>query len=241
MNAMKVECPLVSEAPPQLIERTIAGLHEDIVRKLPDLDRSVRILDIGCGTGAWLQRLSSIGYYNLCGIDQDVSQFQAVGPTCFQADMDYDDLGLEGRKFDLITAIEVIEHLENPGRLFYHVARRLDAQGWFLLTTPNIHSVNCRLRYLITGKLKSFDEKGDPTHIYPVLLTALNRVLPRYGLRVERQWGYPENGSLVSRPITRLASALFERFLPQEAYGDTLCLLINRVSEPNANIQALET
>lgn len=212
----------------QLLERTITGLHDDLVQLLPKLSYDAPVLDIGCGTGAWLERLANIGFLHLHGIDLDINQFKSNKATYSQANLDLDELGLEDKKFGLITAIEIIEHLENPGRLFYHVARCLEPNGYFLLTTPNIYSVGCRARFLITGKLSSFDEKGDPTHIYPVLLTSLHRILPRYSMEIVKQWGYPAEGSLISRPSTKILSALLERFLPNDNSGDTLCLLIRK-------------
>jgi len=212
-----------------LQERTIQGLHESLIQSLPSLSYDTPILDIGCGTGAWLERLANMGFSSLYGIDQDVAQFQTKKATCSPANLDYDDLGLGDKKFSLITAIEVIEHLENPGRLFYHVARHLAPDGYFLLTTPNIHSVGCKLRFLVTGNLKSFDSKGDPTHIYPVLLTALNRVLPRYSLKIVKKWGYPGKGSLISRKSTQILATLLESLLPNPDPGDTLCLMIQKV------------
>lgn len=213
----------------EFLERTIPGLHDALTQALPDLSYDTPILDIGCGTGAWLERLASKGFYSLHGIDQDTAQFQTKKATCSQANLDYDDLGLGVQKFGLITAIEVIEHLENPGRLFYHVNRHLQPQGYFLITTPNIHSVGCRLRFLLTGNLKSFDAKGDSTHIYPVLLTALNRVLSRYSLKIVKKWGYPTKGSLISRKSTQLLTGFIELILPNSEPGDTLCLLMQKV------------
>lgn len=212
----------------QLLERTVPGLHEALIQAIPQLSYNTPILDIGCGTGAWLERLAKQGFSCLYGIDQDVAQFQTSKATCSQANLDYDDLGLGKQEFGLITAIEVIEHLENPGRLFYHVTKHLAPDGYLLITTPNIHSVGCRLRFLVTGNLKSFDTKGDPTHIYPVLLTSLNRVLPRYSLKLVQKWGYPSKGSLISRPSTQILSTLLEWIFPNSDPGDTLCLLIQK-------------
>ena len=212
----------------QLLERTVPGLHEALIQSLPKLSYDTPILDIGCGSGAWLERLAKAGYNSLHGIDQDVNQFETKKATCSAANLDYDDLGLGNQKFGLITAIEVIEHLENPGRIFYHVAKHLEPDGYFLVTTPNIHSVGCRLRFLVTGNLKSFDSKGDQTHIYPVLLTALNRVLPRYSLKIVKKWGYPAKGSLISRPSTQIIASLLEAIFPNPDPGDTLCLLIQK-------------
>jgi 2-polyprenyl-3-methyl-5-hydroxy-6-metoxy-1,4-benzoquinol methylase len=213
----------------QLGERTVVGLHETLLPKLGDLSRDTRILDIGCGTGAWMDRLGSQGYTNLHGIDLDTAQFRSRWGTCSQANLDHDAIGLEGHEFGLITAIELIEHLENPGRLLFHVHRLLTADGCLLVTTPNIESVLCRMRFLLTGKLKQFDEKGDPTHIYPVLTTCLERILDRYGLVIQERWGYPEGGgSVSSRWTTRLASRAFSPLLPRSIEGDITCFRIRR-------------
>lgn len=212
----------------KLLQRTISGLHNALAQSLPSITYDTPVLDIGCGTGAWLERLSKLGFFHLHGIDLDEKQFSTEKATCSQANLDYDDLGLGERTFGLITSIELIEHLENPGRLFYHVAKHLNDDGYFLLTTPNIHSISCRIKFLATGKLSSFDEKGDPTHIYPVLLNCLHRILPRYSLEIVNKWGYPVTGTLIYRNSTRLASHLLELLFPNEFPGDTLCMLIKK-------------
>lgn len=216
-----------------LAERTIGGLHESLVpflMPLPDIGYDTPILDIGCGTGVWLDRLAYHGFKSLHGVDLDTSQFGTDKATCSKANLDFDDLGLGDRKFGLISAIELVEHLENPGRLFYHVANHLSANGYFLMTTPNIHSVLCRFRFLITGKLKQFDDLGDPTHIYPVLITALERVLPRHQLQIVKRWSYPLDGSsITSRPALKFAVSILSKLIKDENPGDMLCFLIQKV------------
>lgn len=166
----------------QLNERTIGGLHTNLIKvieQIPELTFNISVSDIGCGTGVWLERLASKGYHDLYGIDIDISQIATDEATILQANLDNNELCFNSQKFGLISAIEVIEHLENPGRLFDYIAKYLDNNGFFLLTTPNIHSVLSRFRFLVTGELKQFDTKGELTHIYPVLLTSLERILPR--------------------------------------------------------------
>jgi 2-polyprenyl-3-methyl-5-hydroxy-6-metoxy-1,4-benzoquinol methylase len=211
-----------------LVERTISGLHEDLVRHLPPIAKDAPILDVGCGTGAWLHRLGGLGFTDLHGIDQDTSAFSTDRASATQADLDYDDIGLGDRKFALITAFELIEHLENPGRLFHHVTQHLADDGTFLVTTPNIHSVLARMRFFLTGNLKQFDAKGDPTHIYPVLLTSLERVLPRHGLKMVERWPFPAVGSPTSRLSTRVLARLARLAVPDPDPGDVLCLAIRK-------------
>jgi SAM-dependent methyltransferase len=214
-----------------LEERTIVGLHEFLLEKvkaLPNLSIDTPILDIGCGSGAWLDRLARSGFRTLYGLDRDTSQVGTVHATCTEADLDIaTDLGLSDRKFGLITAIELVEHLENPGRLFFHIARHLSDEGVFLMTTPNIHSVICRLRFLLTGKLKLFDEKGDEGHVFPVLLASLYKILPRYRLMITHKWPYPVNGrSIISRPTLKAIAGVLELILPNSDPGDILCLMM---------------
>jgi hypothetical protein len=97
------------------------------------------------------------------------------------------------------------------------------------MTTPNIHSLLCRFRFFVTGQLKQFDSKGDQTHVYPLLLTALRRMLPRYQLEIASQWWYPENGvSITSRSSLKLGVAVLRTLLPDDIPGDVLCLLLRR-------------
>lgn len=211
-----------------LHERTIAGLHSALIKHLPEISHAAPVLDVGCGTGAWLERLATAGFRRLHGIDQDPEQFQTPDATCSKINLDLEEIDLGAQKYGLISAIELVEHLENPGRLFKLVSTYLDDGGYFLLTTPNIHSLRCRLKFFLTAKLASFDEKGDPTHIYPVLLTSLQRLLPRYSLEIIRVWSYPEKGSLIYQRPLKMMSAGLGLFLPNQVPGDTLCLLIKK-------------
>jgi 2-polyprenyl-3-methyl-5-hydroxy-6-metoxy-1,4-benzoquinol methylase len=217
-----------------LIEKTISGLHSSLIQRLPEINHAAPILDIGCGTGAWLARLSTAGFRHLHGIDLDVSQFKADGATCSKVNLDQDEMDFGEKKYELISAIELLEHLENPGRLFKFVSNYLDEKGHFLLTTPNIHSLRCRVKFMLTGRLASFDEKGDPTHIYPVLLTSLERILPRYSLTIVKSWSFPDKGTLIFRRPIRMMSAGLGLALPDPVPGDTLCLLIKRQAKDRA-------
>lgn len=215
---------------PPLKEKTIPGLHRALVDHLPPLDRDAAILDVGCGTGAWLERLSRHGFHNLYGIDADVSQ---VGAACAQIvpmNLDTDTLPLTDVRFQLITAIEVIEHMENIGRLFSLVQSHLSRDGLFLLTTPNIHSLHSRLRFLLRGELQFFDDKADATHLQPLVFTGLRRMLARHGLRVCDAWSFPPRGSIASRPGLRLVSRVLGWVIPNPMPGDILCVLAERVS-----------
>lgn len=217
-------------------EWTLAGLHEALVQRLPPMPRSAAVLDLGCGTGAWLQRLSQLGLRDLWGLDRKPETDGAGWATWVQADLDADDWKLGDKQFDLVTAIEVVEHLENPGRFLDGVASHLASGGYFLVTTPNIQSIRARLRFLVSGRLPHFDDKSDPTHVHPWTLGTLKRMASRHRLRILRAWGYPRRGSLAFRKATWLAAAALSVLLREEVAGDVLCVLLVRTQLPAAGI-----
>jgi len=56
----------------QLREVTPPGLHETLLERvvrLPGINPETAILDLGCGSGAWLARLARSGFKALRGID----------------------------------------------------------------------------------------------------------------------------------------------------------------------------
>ena len=220
----------------ELAELAQAGLHESLIEKVLQIpvNRETSVLDLGCGSGAWLARLARHGFTDLRGVDNGsmVPIAAGSGYTCSQADLDHPDLGLGDAKFGLITAIEVIEHVENPGHLLGHVRRHLAADGYFLLTTPNVHSVRARVRFAVTGKLAGFDRTNvpfEPTHIYPVFITCLDRLLPRYGLETVERWTYPPVGGSGSRLAARMVAALLASVFPNQYPGDLLCVLVRQM------------
>jgi len=213
-----------------LDERTVAGLHQWLlaqVMQLPGVSASSSALDLGCGSGAWLSRLHQEGFRALCGVDRDAGAFMAVDAASFLAA----DLNAElhlSQRFDFITAIEVIEHLEDPGRLFEHAARHLAPDGWLVVTTPNIYALGARVRFFLSGQLRWFDEAA-PDHLHPLILeTFLPSALKRTGLILKRMLTYPENRALHCRMLPRLATRSLGLVLKDRYPGDVLCLMIGR-------------
>jgi len=97
-------------------------------------------LDVGCGAGLLTEPLARLGA-RVSGIDAspeliDVARRHAAA---MGLDIDYragDVQELEGR-FDLITCMEVIEHVADPAAFVQALARRLAPGGLLVLSTPN--------------------------------------------------------------------------------------------------------
>lgn len=214
-----------------LAERTITGLHESLARRVATLlQLGEPVLDVGCGTGAWLERLRVLGFTNLYGTDLDTSQFAPPDLMVFRNDLNDARWALAERRFRLITAIEVIEHLQNIENFFLNLHRYLDDRGMCLLTTPNIRSLHARLRYLFTSDMKQFGRIGDPTHVFPLLGATLDRLCARHGFEIAEEWGYPASGDCVgARAWVNGAVRVLRRVLPEPISGDVYCALLRKV------------
>ena len=201
-------------------------LAAKVLKLVPEPD--AQILDLGCGSGALLERLASMGYRQLTGVDI-LPPDSTAAIRYEQADLDQFRLDAPDGSFDLVLAVEVIEHIENPGLFLAELARLLKPGGLALLTTPNLHSAQAKLLFALGDRLKQFDTKGDPTHITPIVLFPFTRLLGRHGLMVLESWGFPLDGSSpTSRPVMRWAAWLVRPLLRSRVQGDNLCLLVQR-------------
>jgi cyclopropane fatty-acyl-phospholipid synthase-like methyltransferase len=212
-----------------LVERTVPGLHAHLAAVLDKEPRSTAILDVGCGTGAWLNRLAGKGFTTLCGIDKETAPLDGCDIAMVSEDIVHGARALGERTFDVITAIEVIEHLGNVDSLFQLAHAVLRPGGNMLITTPNIQSVAARSRFLATGRMRHFDRHGDPTHVFPILLPCMHRMAERHGFEVEMVWTYPEDRTSYGIGTSaRIVAWLLKWICPDDLPGDVLCLVLKR-------------
>ncbi len=191
---------------------TNSGLHPFVAQRvLARFARpGLRALDLGSGPGAMAERLASLGC-TVTAADRDVSGYQA-SPPARAVDFDQTDFAsaLGAGQFDLVTAIEVIEHVESPIGFLKNVARLLSPAGLAVITTPNVDSLPARVKFLLAGKIRTMDEYGEPTHICPIFCDLLQRqFLPRAGLRLKEHLFFPPDGFQLSRrPLALLFRAV---------------------------------
>lgn len=100
-----------------------------------------KALDVGCGAGLLCEPLSRLGA-SVTGVDAASENIaaasahaQAMGLAIDYRHGDVGTLGLEG--FDLVTAMEVIEHVADKGVFIAALARALAPDGLMVLSTPN--------------------------------------------------------------------------------------------------------
>ena len=149
----------------------IARFVEDICRRVTD--RRPRILDVGCGTGANLLMLSQYGDAEGVDLSEDAIAFcrerglQQVKLGAGEA-LPYDD-----GTFDLVTALDVVEHMDDDLAGLREMRRVLRPGGRVLLFVPT---------FMFLWGLQ--DDVSNHRRRYR--LPELRRVLAQAGFEVER-------------------------------------------------------
>ncbi len=195
--------PSVSLAETRLAERAVPGLHGAVLRFVTrTFPPHTSILDCGAGTGAWAASLAERGYTNLHAIDLDATSYGAAAPfSAVDLNSRFADevFTVFGRRpYDLITAIEVIEHLENPSQFLRQCRELLSPKGTLLVTSPNPECAPARFTLLVSGRLRHFDGYGDPTHITPVFPSILERIARANGFDLVDVRPVPDGSSFSS-------------------------------------------
>jgi 2-polyprenyl-6-hydroxyphenyl methylase/3-demethylubiquinone-9 3-methyltransferase len=100
--------------------------------------RPARVLDLGCGAGFLANYLAARGHH-VTGIDttpENLAVARAHGTATYELG-DACNLPYEDATFDVVCAMDLIEHVEQPERLVAEVGRVLRPGGMFFFHTFN--------------------------------------------------------------------------------------------------------
>lgn len=200
----------------------IPGFHQllfDMIVK--EVSPGARILDCGAGPGALALRLKDAGFA-VEAIEQDRSVYQVEDVPCHYLDLNSPFAEAIPSHFDAITAIEIIEHLENPRHFLRQCYRLLVPDGIVLLTTPSVESVPARLRFLVTGNFRSFDSNetvSEPTHITPIQSYLFEKAAESSGFEVLQHFVFPEGTLTNTRVLSKVLSWILIPFVGGHSFG----------------------
>lgn len=126
-------------------------------RQLQKYFKNKNILDIGCAVGYqkddWMHKHIKKEAASIFGIDLDLDSINKIKQRGYSVEYgDAQNFSLN-KKFDLIHAGELIEHLDNPGGFLACIHKHLEEDGKVLLTTPNGLRIS-NFIYASTGGLK---------------------------------------------------------------------------------------
>ena len=118
----------------------------EYIKQLTKEEKSIRILDFGCGSGQLLTYLRILGYENLTGVDlksqESLNQVNIMHNNMgFGSDIffTYDGVSLpfDDSSFDIILSQQVLEHVHNVEQYFSESKRVLSSGGKMLLEFPH--------------------------------------------------------------------------------------------------------
>jgi 2-polyprenyl-3-methyl-5-hydroxy-6-metoxy-1,4-benzoquinol methylase len=167
-----------------------ADAHSDNIARIRTVAPSpARVLDIGAWRGAFARRLKDADF-EVEACDLDPSIFQPSDIRCFEVNLNdarSRERLLEERSghYDVVAALEIIEHVEDPWT-FLRFARHLARPGgYLLLTTPNPANFFSRLTFLRTGIMHQFAPSDESYgHINPLTTKELDMIFRELGYRV---------------------------------------------------------
>ena len=115
------------------------------LRRAPSIPMGAKILDVGCGNGAWMEFLAARGF-DAHGLDPSEEACSAARRRGLQNihQGTLEKHGLPEASFDAITAVHCMEHDPDPRAFVAGAVRLLKPGGWLGVTIPNIASWEAR-------------------------------------------------------------------------------------------------
>ena len=151
-----------------------------------------RLLDVGCGEGIVTERLArQLNTATTVGVDADDGRLRdewerrRLDNLSFTTASAY-DLPFGNDDFDLVCALEVLEHLERPHDALREMARV--SGGFLLLSVPR--EPHWRLSHVLAGR--NFGRLGDtPGHINHWSKSSFVGLVSDYGRDIRVQTSFP--------------------------------------------------
>ncbi|MBW1693293.1 MAG: class I SAM-dependent methyltransferase [Deltaproteobacteria bacterium] len=192
-----------------VLKETLTSVEKDFSHR-----KQVKILEIGSGGGVFIQHLlEGLRKRNIDFVlDMGDIEPQQINSSNLSITCNYMDAQKEfslDKVYDIIIAIELIEHIENPFHFVREIGKNISQNGVVLLTSPNILSLRSRLRYLFTGCYDYFRRPYNEYwlnmgHVNPINPVQLVFILRKNGFSIEK----------ITSNTTTMTSVLMSPIIP---------------------------
>ncbi len=143
-----------------------------------------KILDIGCSRGFLEKNLIERGYDNIEAWDyKDLRSNDNIYRNQWHykivnAENDWPD---KDKKFDIIFALEIIEHIIDTDKFIEQCKNKLNPNGFLIISTPNIASLRSRANLLIGKYPPEMEYRNIVHHVRMYTKPTLKSHLKEYG------------------------------------------------------------
>ena len=169
---------------------------------LEDLRGCHRVLEIGCGPGAFVRRLQRLGF-TVEGVELNEDALVSARHAGLPVHrMTLDDLSRADRRYDAICAFQVLEHVPDPRTFLADMVQLLSDGGRLLLSVPDSDG------FIKYARLDLLNEP--PHHMTQWNERAFGFLAKMFPLELEKIWHEP----LAPYHIDWYVSIQADRFLP---------------------------
>jgi SAM-dependent methyltransferase len=99
-------------------------------------DRALQLLDFGCGTGTMAQHLARFGTVEAMDADHEAVAFCRQRGLSRVTHLSDTTVPFDEGRFDVVTALDVLEHIEDDSMTLAELQRVLRPDGTLLCTVP---------------------------------------------------------------------------------------------------------
>lgn len=183
-GAFTVESP---EAEDRLALSKRTCYYRRWLKKLTSRKRRGRLLDIGCGTGVFLELVKEKGAFQGEGIEaapRFADFCRKKGIKVHEGE--FESVPLPTDSFEVVTMWDILEHLDDPRGVLLKVSRLLKRGGVLFVKVPNIRSLNRTAAGLLLGvKGKVIFVRDHPLrHLFYFSPATLSKMVSAAGLEV---------------------------------------------------------
>jgi SAM-dependent methyltransferase len=187
------------------------AIYAAVARELAGRSPGGVLVDVGCGAGN-LWAVVAAGFDRYVGVDAVRYAGFPVAGEFLGLDLDAGRAPLPDGVADVVTAVETIEHLENPRAFLRELTRLCKPNGWVLVTTPNQLSLLSTLTLVAFGEFNAFRASSYPAHLTALLAGDLRRIAGECGL-ADVRIAYTLSGRVPG--TARMFPAALSRRLPR--------------------------
>lgn len=145
------------------IKPWLRNIQKKVVSNIP-LNKNLKILDIGCGTGDSLLFLSELNHPNLFGVDISENMLKVakkkLNNKAILKIAEVENLPFNKYTFDYVLCTEAFHHFPDPNKSIKEANRVLKKDAIFLLADVNFHSklIHKLFKLLEPGHVKIYNK-----------------------------------------------------------------------------------